>query len=47
MEACFKKKKQMQIRVKILQKDVFENTETNTFQILFNLFRSEFSCVLW
>jgi hypothetical protein len=31
----FLKNKEIQIRVKILSKNVFENTKTNTFQILF------------
>ena len=35
---AFVKNKEIQIRVKILPKNVFENTKTNTFQILFNLF---------
>jgi hypothetical protein len=30
----FVKNKEIQIRVKILPKNVFENTKTNTFQIL-------------
>ena len=30
----FEKNKKIQIRVKILPKNVFENTKTNTFQIL-------------
>jgi len=30
----FEKNKKIQIRVKILTKNVFENTQTNTFQIL-------------
>ena len=31
---AFVKNKEIQIRVKILPKNVFENTKTNTFQIL-------------
>ncbi len=30
----FEKKKQMQIKVKVLAKNVLENTKTNTFQTL-------------
>ena len=34
MEILSKKNKQMQIWVKMLPKNVFENTKTNTYQIL-------------
>ena len=46
----FEKNKQMQIWVKILAKNVFENTETNTFNLyeIFNLLYNDlvFWCVL-
>ena len=35
----FEKNKKIQTRVKILPKNVFENTKTNIFQILFKYFK--------
>ena len=45
----FEKNKKIQIGVKILPKNVFENTKTNTFNLyeIFNLLHSDFIwCVL-
>ena len=40
---AFEKNKKIQIRVKILPQNVFENTNTNTFHSFFRDFTSQYS----